>query len=248
LWATWCGPCKQLSPVLESLAVSYGGKLVLAKIDVDAEQRIAAAFQVQSIPSVFAVIKGQPIPLFQGAVPEAQARAVLDEVLRVAASQGVDGSVLNEGPQPDDDDSQDALAEVADPRFDAAVEAIDAGDWDAADRAYRAILDAEPANSEAQAGLAMVGLFRSTAGADEAAARAAADAAPTDVAAQLLAADFDALGGRWQQAFDRLIACVRATSGADRDAARAHLLALFQVAGDDPAVPAARTALASALF
>lgn len=248
LWATWCGPCKQLSPILESLAISYGGKLVLAKVDVDAEQRIAAAFQVQSIPSVFAVIKGQPIPLFQGAVPEAQARAVLDEVLRVAASQGVDGTVVNEGSETDGDDSQEAVAEVTDPRFDAAVEAIDAGDWDAADRAYRAILDAEPANVEAQAGLTMVALFRSTVGVDEAAARAAADAAPMDVPAQLLAADFDALGGRWQQAFDRLIACVRATSGSDRDAARAHLLALFQVAGDDPAVPAARTALASALF
>jgi len=243
LWATWCAPCKQLSPILEALAVSYGGRLVLAKVDVDAEQRIAAAFQVQSIPSVFAVIKGQPIPLFQGAVPEQQARAVLDEVLRVAASQGVEGSVLA---QPDA--QEDVVEEVADPRFDAAATAIDAADWDGAERAYRVILDTEPGNTEAQAGLAMVGLFRRTASADEAVALSAAAAAPTDVAAQTLAADFDALAGRWQQAFDRLIACVRATSGADRDAVRAHLLALFQVAGDDPAVPAARTALASALF
>ncbi len=246
LWATWCGPCKQLSPILESLAVSYGGKLVLAKIDVDAEQRIAAAFQVQSIPSVFAVIKGQPIPLFQGAVPEAQARAVLDEVLRVAASQGVDGSVLADSADADAD--QESAAEVTDPRFDAAVDAIDAGDWDAADRAYRTILDAEPANPDALAGLAMVGLFRRTVGTDEGAARAAAQAAPGDVQAQALVADFDALNGQWAAAFDRLIACVRVTSGADKDAARAHLLELFQVAGDDPAVPAARTALASALF
>ena len=243
LWATWCGPCKQLSPILESLTVSYGGRLVLAKIDVDAEQRIAAAFQVQSIPSVFAVIKGQPIPLFQGAVPEQQVRAVLDEVLRVAASQGVEGSVLEESESDDE-----VVEEVSDPRFDAAATAIDAGDWDGAERAYRVILDTEPGNTDAQAGLAMVGMFRRTATAQEGAAIAAADSAPADVAAQTLAADFDALAGRWQQAFHRLITCVRATSGADRDAARAHLLALFQVAGDDPAVPAARTALASALF
>ena len=243
LWATWCAPCKQLSPILEALAVSYGGRLVLAKVDVDAEQRIAAAFQVQSIPSVFAVIKGQPIPLFQGAVPEQQARAVLDEVLRVAASQGVEGSVLAQS-----DAQDDVVEEVPDSRFDAAATAIDAADWDGAERAYRVILDTEPGNTEAQAGLAMVGLFRRTSSADEAGALGAAAAAPTDVAAQTLAADFDALGGRWQLAFDRLIACVRATSGADRDAVRAHLLALFQVAGDDPAVPAARTALASALF
>src|SRR4051794_21285599 len=92
-WADWCGPCKQLSPVLERLAESDGGRWVLAKIDVDAEQRLAAAFQVQSIPSVFAVIAGQPLPLFQGAVSAQQAREVLDEVLRVAAANGVSGQV-----------------------------------------------------------------------------------------------------------------------------------------------------------
>jgi len=126
LWATWCGPCKQLSPILESLTVAYGGRLVLAKIDVDAEQRIAAAFQVQSIPSVFAVVKGQPIPLFQGAVPEAQVRAVFDEVLRVAASQGVDGTVSGE---PLGSSGDVHAAPMSDPRFDAAATAIDAGDW-----------------------------------------------------------------------------------------------------------------------
>src|SRR3954465_13542946 len=88
-WADWGGPCKQLSPVLEKLAAEGNGAWVLAKIDVDAEQRLAAAFQVQSIPSVFAVIAGQLLPLFQGAGSEAQARQVIDEVIRVAASQGL---------------------------------------------------------------------------------------------------------------------------------------------------------------
>src|SRR3954468_22616342 len=118
-WADWCGPCKQLSPVLERLADEAAGAWILAKIDVDANQRLAAAFQVQSIPSVFAVIGGQPVPLFQGALPEQQLRPVLDEVLRVAAANGLpgtadaagaDGPGLSEPPlDPAHDVAQDAI-------------------------------------------------------------------------------------------------------------------------------------------
>ena len=97
LWADWCGPCKQLTPVLERLVLEYRGRLVLAKVDVDAQPQIAAAFQVQSIPSVFAVVAGQPIPLFQGALTEMQVRAYFEELLRVAAENGVTGRL----PDPD---------------------------------------------------------------------------------------------------------------------------------------------------
>lgn len=88
LWATWCEPCKQLSPILEALADEHDGRWVLAKVDVEAETQIAQAFQVQAVPSVFAIVQGQPIPLFQGAHPEAQVRQVIDQLLQVAATAG----------------------------------------------------------------------------------------------------------------------------------------------------------------
>lgn len=235
LWATWCGPCKQLSPILEKLAGEYGGRWVLAKVDVDAEQQIAAAFQVQSIPSVFAVIKGQPIPLFQGAYPEAQIRQVLDELLRVAEEQGVSGTV---GVEAGEAEPVEAVEPPADPRFEAAYDAIEAGDWAAARDAYQAVLRSEPGDPDATAGLAMVGLYERTDGVTP---------PPGDEPA-LVAADFAALQGDFARAFDLGIAAVRMSSGDEREAARQRVLEYFLLAGDDPAVPKARTALASALF
>ncbi len=247
-WAEWCGPCKQLSPVLERLATEYAGRFVLAKIDVDANQQLAAAAGVQSIPLVLGVVQAQAVPLFAGAYPEAQVRQYLDELLRVAAANGVAGEATVE--QPAAGEESIAAAEApGDPRYDEAYDAIDRGDLDAAAAAYRRLIADSPADDDARAGLAQVELMQRVQGGDPAAVRAAAAQRPDDVDAQGAAADLDLLDGRVDEAFTRLVETVRRTAGEDRDRARARLLELFQVVGSsDPRVVQARAALASALF
>ena len=260
LWADWCQPCKQLSPILERLANSAGGRWVLAKIDVDANQRLAAAFGVQGIPAVFAVVKGQPLPLFTGALPEANVRQFIDELLRVAVENGVAGTVppldgqAAAGAGAEDQPAATAGEDLqagppSDPDLDAAMAAIDKGDLDAAIAAYEKVLANRPDDAEARSGLAAVQLVKRTNELDEAATRRAADERPTDVKAQIDAADLDMISDRVDEAFERLIETVRQTAGDDRDTARTHLLGLFEVAGpDDPRVSGARTKLANALF
>src|SRR5262245_14966475 len=245
-WADWCGPCKQLSPILERLAGESGGRWVLARIDVDANQRVAAAFSVQGIPAVFAVIKGQPVPVFTGALPEPQVRQYIDEVLRVAAANGVSGTV-----EPIGGAAEDEVAEepALDPGLAAAQAAIDAGDLDGAATAFKELLDQRPGDPEATSGLARVELLQRVRGLDAQQVRRAAADNPDDVAAQAIAADLDVAGGHVEDAFARLVETVRRTSADNRNTARLHLLALFDVVGPtDPRVTRARSALASALF
>ncbi|MET8525891.1 tetratricopeptide repeat protein [Micromonospora sp. NPDC005172] len=216
------------APVLERLAAESGGTWVLARVDVQENPRIAQMFRVQGVPMVYAVVGGQPIDAFSGVVPEAQLRQWIQAVLKA-------GGV--------------AVAEPEDPRLDEADDALMSGDLDAAEQAYRKILADAPADAAATAGLAQVGVARRVAGADPATALAAAESAPDDVAAQLLAADIEVLSGLAEQAYARLVGLVRRTAGEDRETVRQHLVSLFSIAGpDDPAVASARRALASALF
>ncbi|ADP79037.1 tetratricopeptide repeat protein [Pseudofrankia inefficax] len=237
-WADWCGPCKQLSPILERLAEADGGRWVLAKIDVDANPGLAQAAQVQGIPAVKAVVGGRIIGEFTGAMPEAEVRGWLDQLLDLVAEAFGDLPGAGGG------------GPARDPNLTAADEAIERGDLPAAAAAYRARLGEAPADPEAILGLARVTLLERVSGVDPADVRRRLTANPDDVDAALVAADLMIVHqGQIEDAFGQLVALVRRTAGDDREKVRAHLVGLFQALGDaDPAVPPARRALAAALF
>ncbi|MFF8286143.1 tetratricopeptide repeat protein [Streptomyces albus] len=246
-WAEWCEPCKQLSPVLERITQEYAGRVLLAKIDVDQNQMLMQQFGVQGIPAVFAVVAGQALPLFQGAAPEQQIRATLDQLVQVAEQRfGITGLAA----PPEGGEEQPAAPQAPeDPVLAAAQEALDAGDLSGAIQAYRNKLTDEPGNVEAKVGLAMAELLSRVREMDARQVRKDAADRPDDVAAQLQVADLDMAGGHVEDAFGRLVDTVRRTAGEDRDAARVRLLELFEVIGaEDPRVVSARAALARALF
>ncbi|MFF2117728.1 tetratricopeptide repeat protein [Kitasatospora sp. NPDC001119] len=247
-WAEWCGPCKQLSPVLEGLAEEYAGRFVLAKIDVDANPLLSQQFGIQGIPAVMAVVAGQLVPLFQGAESAANIRQILDQLILVAEQRfgvaGLAGGAAAPGEAP-----AAAPQRPEDPALSAAHDALDAGDLGGAIQAYRNVLAEQPGNTEAKLGLAQAELLKRIEGLDLQAVRSAAAADPKDVGIQLKAADLDLVGGHVEDAFGRLVATVGRTAGEDRDTARLRLLELFEVIGpEDPRVVAARTALARVLF
>jgi putative thioredoxin len=245
LWADWCEPCRQLSPMLERLAEESGGSWVLATVDVEANQRIAQMLQVQSIPTVFAVIGGQLVPGFQGALPEAQVREFLAALLHAAGQAGLSGP--GGAPAgPDGAAGPPALPE--DERFTAAEDALEAGDFDLAAERYQAILNAEPGNLDAQLALRQVGLLRRLASLSPDVLHAAV-LAPDDVPTQLAAADAELANNQVEAAFNRLVGLVRRLRGEDRMPVRDRLVEYFELLGsDDPRVPPARRDLANALF
>src|SRR5215510_9027241 len=234
LWADWCGPCKQLSPVLERLAGEAAGAWVLAKLDVDANPQLSAALQVQSIPMVVAVVGGQLVPGFLGALPEAQGR------------QPADGPENGEAPEPGEVPGQDGFRE---PELAEAQQAMERGDLDAAAGAFERLLARDPGNPVATVGLAQVNLFRRVNSYDQAQARRDAAAHPGDVDAQIRVADIEMSLGNAEEAFDRLLGVIRRTSGEDRDKVRLHLVSLFEMFPPrDPRVTKARSTLSSLLF
>jgi len=246
LWAAWSEVSTTVAADLASLADEDGGRWLLARIDADANPQIAQAFQAQSVPTVVAVLAGQPLPLFQGAYPRDQVRAVLDQVLAAAEANGITGRAApNDGDAPAEPEPEPELP----PLHQAAYDAIERDDLAAATAAYEQALKENPRDALARAGLAQVALLDRTRDVDLRAVRDLAAGRPDDVDAQLAVADVDVLGGQVEDAFGRLVDLLRAVAGPERERVRLRLVDLFEVVGgDDPRVVAARRAMASALY
>ena len=245
LWAPYSPESSRMLDTLDRVVASYGGRLVLGAADIEAFPQLAQAFQVQAVPTAVAVLKGQPVPLFQGAADEQQVRSLFDELLKVAAANGVNGSL---------DAGASGAQEPAPlpPLHQAAFDAIEAGDYAAAAEAYRQALKEMPSDHEAKAGLAQVELMdrlQSVSAQDSDAVRALAANEPDNLDAQLGVADLDVAGGHVEDALNRLVTFIGRNFGPEREAARVRLLELFDVVGaGDERVAKARQALARVLF
>jgi putative thioredoxin len=259
--------------VLEKLADEAAGDFLLAKVDIDANPQLRAALQVQSIPMVMAVAGGQVVDGFLGAMPEAQVRQWIGQVMQVAGQMGLPGGGGAAAAGDDQADGQPASAEgtegqprggpsgpgmagggpggamMADPAFEEAQQAMERDDMEGAAAAFQKVLANSPGNPAAAMGLAQVNLIRRVTGYDQNQLRRAAAEDPANVEAQSGVADIEVATGRIDEGFDRLLGTIRRTSGDDRDRARLHLVSLFDVfPPGDPRVARARAALSSLLF
>ncbi|MFV0405402.1 MAG: tetratricopeptide repeat protein [Propioniciclava sp.] len=234
---------EQLSADLAALANEAAGAYLHVRVNVDTAPRIVQALQIQAVPMVVGVLGGQLAPLFQGTVDKAAAKQAIDQLLTVAASNGVSGRA-----QPVAAPAGDEPA-GPDPRFEAADAALAAGNFDQAVAEFDRLLESNPADTEASAGRAQAALLSRLQGSDADALRARVEADPEDSEAQLALADLELAGGDAAAAFGRVLELIRATVGDQRETARVRLLELFETVGPtDPVVLKARRELATALF
>jgi putative thioredoxin len=240
---------EQMARDLATVAEEYEGRFLAGLVDIDSEPAIAQAVQLQSVPFVFAVIDGRPQPLIQDVLTLDNLRTAINQVMAQLTTQGVAGRHQpRQAGAPADVESEGGEPPL-DPRYAPAQDALGSGDYATAVAEYEKLVTANPADSEASAGLAMAKVLLRTDGVDAAATRAVAESSPDDIEAQTLAADVDLVEGKVDEAFDRLVELVRRTSDDDRNRAREHLLGLFAAVGnDDPRVLKGRQSLANALF
>lgn len=252
LLALWSSSQPESRGHIDELAAEvnrYGGKMLLAIADINEAMQLRQALQVQQVPMVVAIIGGQPMPMYAGAVDMEQVRPVLDQVLQAAAQMGVTGAAQGAPVAGGQEEQEAPEQEPLSPHHEAAFDAIEKGDYAAAVAAYEVALKENPEDEDARLGLGQVTLLKRTEGVDLNTARQDAADHPTDVEKQTMVADLDVLGGHVEDAFSRLIDLVKATSGDERNAAREHLVGLFDVVGGhDARVKKARTALMSALY
>jgi putative thioredoxin len=267
-WAEWCGPCKALTPVLEKVCGEYADKgVVLAKINVDEEQFIAAQFQVRSIPTVYAMFQGQPVADLTNARTESQLRETLDQLLaqlpvgggeqtapEVAQFIEMGESILAEG---DGERAAGIFSQVVEMAPDnAAAHAglirslIAAGRTDDARAESEGLDDALAGDPAVKAALSAVELAGDKVDDGELQAlRAAAAERPADMDAQLAFAEAAYAAGERDQAADTLLAMIQQDREWNEGAARARLLKIFEAVGlEDPWVVATRRKLSRVLF
>ena len=248
--AAWCGPCRTLGPILEQLAAEAGGAWRLAKVDTDAEPDLAAAFQVSSLPLVMAFVDGKAAGEFVGLRSEAQVREWLEPIVpdEAAMHAAAADDLLETDPAAAAGEYGAALALRPDfpaVRARLAAALLATGDRDGcaeqvAELEKRGFL--EPAAAKVKARLELAG------GGSIEEAKAAAAANPDDPAAAVALANALAAAGDYDSALEAGLDAVRRFPGDPRDAAKATLLRVFEVLGDDPRVGEYRRKLASALY
>ncbi len=253
-WAEWCGPCRVLKPILEKLAEEYRGRFVLAKVNSDQNQELAAHFAVRGIPSVKAIYRGEVVDEFSGALPE---NAVREFLARILPSPAEDLRIQAREARADGDNARALLllaeASKLDPtnepvRLDAAEILLD---LDQADEA-RGLLDSlSPTTKlEDRAQQLLARLAFSAAGqsdSDEAALRERIAAQPDDMEARLALANLLVAGGRPAEGMDELLEMIRRDRAWSEEAARTTMLSVFNMLGGGPLVSEYRRKLASAL-
>lgn len=233
MWSPRSPESVEVVRVLGKLERDYKAAFALARVDIEAHPQVAQAFQTKSIPYAVAIIAEQMVPLFEQAYPEAQVKMVIDKVLTLSSEQGVGQAPVE----------QMEAEEIE------AMEALEAGNFLAAEAAYKKWLARKPSEILAKLGLAQTQLLMRTEGLDLNAVIDESTKYPGDIALQLKAADVEIVNGGVEAAFTRLLHAIRATSGDDRAKVKDHLLNLFALVDQsDPRLVAARKELASALF